>query len=315
MKAKVLKTKLYSLIFILSSTFLFAANVNMPSTTPEERGYLVKYYKVWKETDNRSDEFSSEIKPSDITKSLHFRVIRDKKNKIITISFYYRRLKIAPHVNDDGIWFNYIKYEYDRQGNPAKKTFYRQTGEPQGRYTFEYQNRRLVRINAQDYVLNPSREHEYKLKYFTIFDYYPNGKTKVMARFDMSQNPEEKFFYDNSGKLIKYERFFPNSNIVQYFINFKYDAQNRVSQQRIYNIDGVMVEVPGTEEPRTYQDLLRSRYPESGRRSLEDRTENNNPSPPRSNTAPQGNRTTPSTSMRNNNASPGTLREPESTYR
>ena len=311
MKAIIFKSIFYTLFIIMSSTFLFGRGGDLPSTTPEERGYSVKYYKIWKETDDRADEFSEEIAPLDLTKSLHFRVVRNKKNKIVTISFYYKRLKIAPHVNNDNIWFNYIKYEYDRQGNPSKKTFYRQTGEPQGRYTFEYKEGKLVRIDMQEYVLNPSREHEYKMKYFTLFDYHANGKTKLIARFDKNRNPEEKFYYAQSGKLVKYERFFPNTNIVQYFINFKYDAQNRVSEQRIYNIDGVMVEIPRTEEPRTYQDLLRSRYPETGRRSLENRAEATSPAP--QTTPPRGNGTP--TSMGRRNSTPGSLREPETTYR
>lgn len=310
------KTFLSILIILIFSGILLSQNQQNLPRPPEQSGFKISYYKIWKENDDRTDVFTQQIQPNNITKSLHFRIIRDRNNRLISVAYYYKKLKIAPYVNDDGIWFHFIKYYYDNKNRLTRKTFYRETGEPQAQYLFEYNDQgQIIKVERQDYNLNPYREKEYKPKYFVLFDYYPNKKLRIMARYDSFTNPEEKFLYDNAGRLIRYERFYANSKNIHYYIVFKYNGQNRVVSQMVYNIDGVLVEIPRVEAQRRYEDLLRTRYPRPGRRGLNEpeaqlprgRTEQPQNTAPQQGqpNRPNPNRRTPERINRNSNYGPG----------
>lgn len=233
----------------------------------KHRNYAVKYYKEWQQKDNRTDEFTQELKPNEITQNMHFRVTRDKQGKILNVAYYYKKLKIAPYVSDDDTWFHFIKYYYDKKNRLNKKIFYRVTGQPQAQYKFEWNDQgKIIKVEFMKYNLKPYREKPYTTQYFLLFDYYPDGKLRKSGRYSANANPHEKFIYDTNERLIRYERFYANSDTLYYYITYQYDNQGKVSTKIVYNIDGVMVEVPSTEQRRKYKDLLRTRYPRSGRR-------------------------------------------------
>ena len=289
------------MIFSLFVYSLFSQTVEQPALPEQHRNFQITYYKKWQENEFRADEFSEPVQPNQRQEFMHFRVTRDANAKLLSVAFYYKNFKIAPYVNNDKIWFHFIKYYYDDKNRLNKKVFYRETGEPQGQYLFEYDNQnRLIKIERQTHNLNPNRENEYLPNYFVLFDYHPNGKTRVQGRFDKYANPQEKLIFDEQGRVLRYERFFANTSILNYYLTFQYNAQNQVSVQTVYNIDGVMIEVPGTTEQRQYQDLIRTRYPQPGRRGpINENNETSNapqgaggqqPGAPAGNTNPPANR-------------------------
>lgn len=264
-------TKFLIIITLISTASKFTFAQEDRNALPRRQQNLkIQFYKVWKENDFRTDEFQEQIQPNKIRETMHFRVLRDRQNKIVSVAYYFKNLKIAPYVNEDKIWFHYIKYYYNRKNLLTKKTFYRDTGEPQAQYVYEYNDKnQIIKVELQVYDLNPYRENEYLKGYFVLFDYFPNGKVRIMGRFDKNTNPQEKYIYDNQGRLLRYERFYGNSKRLHYYITFTYGGQNRVKIRKVYNIDGVLVEVPTTQERRRYEDLLRTRYPRPGRRRAE----------------------------------------------
>lgn len=263
-----MKDKLFFLIIIFYNiNICYSQSSDLQALPDEHRNFQIQFYKIWQENDNRSDIFTDEIQFDQRKNFLHFRIVKDSEGKLISIAFYYKNLKIAPFVNNDGIWFHFIKYYYDDKNRLNKKVFYRETGEPQAQYLFEYNSKnQLVKLEKQIYNLNPYREKEYKPDYFILFDYHNNGKLRIKGRFDKNTNPEEKYIYDEQERIIRYERFYFNTKILFYYITFSYDGQNNVKIQTVYNIDGVLIEVPSIEEQRRYETLLETRYPRPGRR-------------------------------------------------
>ncbi len=248
-----------------NNTAITPADAN--SKPEKHKKFKIQYYKIYKQKPNRTDEFEQPLKPGEITKFLHFRVTKDKQNRIVHIAYYFKNLKIAPYVNDDKVWFHYVKFTYDKKNRLEKKVFYRTTGKPEAQYKFEWNEQgKIIKVDFMTYDINPYREKPFNTKYFLLYEYHPDGKLKKAARFDQYTNPEEKFIYDKNERLIRYERFLDNSKVLNYYITYQYAADGKVTAQTVYNIDGVMVEVPSTEERRKYQDLLRTRYPRPGRR-------------------------------------------------
>ena len=264
-------------MLLLIKIFLYSGEQEVIPMPPENFGYKLSYYKEWKQNDDRTDYFPQEtsLQASEIQKFLHFRVIRNANDKIISIAFYNKNLQIAPYVSDDGIWFHMIKFEYE--GNRlVKKTFYRESGKPEARYIFEYNDlNKIMKVEKQDYDVNPYRQSEYFRKYFILFTYHNNGKFSLIARFDDKSKPQEKLYYDQNGRIEKYERFYNRTDILFYYIIYSYDNQGNASTKRVYNIDGVLVEIPNPQDQRRYEALLQTRYPSPGRRGLNQEQRNN----------------------------------------
>ncbi len=269
---------------LLTAPFIFSAQNNRGNLPPDANSkpqkhqkLTVQYYKVWRQKHNRTDEFEQPIQPAEIKKTMHFRVTRDENNRIVNVAYYYKKLKIAPYVNDDDVWFHFAKYFYDKKNRLNKKVFYRVTGQPQAQYKFEWNEQgKIIKVEFMEYDLSPYREKAFNTKYFLLYDYYPDGKIRKSGRYDKNAKPEEKFVYDKQERLIRYERFFDSTDTLNYYTTFQYGANGKVSMQTVYNIDGVMVEVPSTEEQRKYKDLLRTRYPRPGRRGPVDENGANN---------------------------------------